>query len=161
MELAEQAVLVDGEEEARDVGGQAEDGGFLGQRRIVRVGGLGCSSHEHASNQQEEDESVDLLPAAPRVNGRRRYDASVLRRLAVVDLAQQAGFTIGEIRTLLHGFSRRAPPSLRWRKLAKRKLCEIEERIERAQAMKRVLTRLQRCECPTLEDCAAARGAQG
>jgi MerR family redox-sensitive transcriptional activator SoxR len=59
-------------------------------------------------------EGVGLLPPPERENGRRRYDGEVLRevldRLAVVRVAQQAGFTISEIRTLLDGFSEDFPP---------------------------------------------------
>jgi MerR family redox-sensitive transcriptional activator SoxR len=83
-------------------------------------------------------ESVGLLPAPERINGRRRYDGEVLRevldRLAVVRLAQQAGFTISEIRTLLNGFSENTPPSERWRLLAEEKLPEVDVLIERAWA---------------------------
>lgn len=99
-------------------------------------------------------ESVGLLPRPERTNGRRRYDDSVFSRLALIELAQQAGFTIGEIKTLLHGFSRKTPASVRWRALTESKLEEIEERIRQARRMKRVLERLAECECPTFEDCA-------
>lgn len=103
-------------------------------------------------------ESVGVLPKPGRVNGRRRYDGEVLRevldRLAVVSIAQQAGFTIAEIRTLLDGFSADAPPSERWRILAREKLTEVEALIERAQGMKRVLERGLECECLRIEDCA-------
>lgn len=64
-------------------------------------------------------ERVGLLPEPRREAGRRRYDSGVLcevlDRLAVVGVAQQAGFTIAEIRTLLDGFSEDTPPSERWR----------------------------------------------
>ena len=63
---------------------------------------------------------------------------------------------IAEIRTLLHGFSRRMPASKRWRTLARRKSDELDAIIERTRAMKRVLGNLLRCECPTLEDCGRA-----
>ncbi|MGH0030980.1 MAG: MerR family transcriptional regulator [Myxococcota bacterium] len=99
-------------------------------------------------------ESVGLLPVAERVSGRRVYDDDVFQRLALIDLAQRAGFTVKEIRTLLHGFARRTPPGVRWRKLAGRKLDEVEVRIEEAQAMKRVLGALLACECPSFEACA-------
>ena len=99
-------------------------------------------------------ESVRLLPEAERISGRRRYDPEIFPRLALIDLAQRAGFTVAEIRTLLHGFSRRTPPGVRWRKLAGRKLEEVEGRIEEAQAMRKVLLTLLECECPTFEDCA-------
>jgi MerR family transcriptional regulator, redox-sensitive transcriptional activator SoxR len=103
-------------------------------------------------------EGVGLLPAPERTNGRRRYDGEVLRevleRLAVVRVAQQAGFTISEIKTLLNGFSNDTPPSERWRLLAEEKLPEVDALIERAQGMKDLLERGLRCECLRLEDCA-------
>lgn len=101
-------------------------------------------------------ESAGLLPCPPRVNGRRVYDASILERLAVVELAQRAGFTIVETRMLLHGFSRKTPPSARWQKFTERKLQEVEARIKEAQEMRQVLEALRGCHCPTLTDCGRA-----
>jgi MerR family redox-sensitive transcriptional activator SoxR len=102
-------------------------------------------------------EGVGLLPAPERTNGRRRYGGEVLRevldRLAVVRVAQQAGFTISEIGTLLDGFSEDTPPSERWRLLAEEKLPEVDALIERALGMKDLLERGLRCECLRLEDC--------
>jgi MerR family redox-sensitive transcriptional activator SoxR len=111
-------------------------------------------------------ESIGLLPRPERENGRRRYDGEVLRealdRLAVVRVAQQAGFTISEIRMLLDGFSEDTPPSERWRVLAREKLPEVEALVERALGMKNLLERGLRCECLRLEDCALiGRGASG
>jgi MerR family redox-sensitive transcriptional activator SoxR len=103
-------------------------------------------------------EGVGLLPPPERANGRRRYDGEVLSevldRLAVVRVAQQAGFTISEIRTLLDGFSEDTPPSERWRLLAEEKLPEVEKLVERALGMKRLLKRGMSCECLRFEDCA-------
>ena len=102
-------------------------------------------------------EGVGLLPPPERANGRRRYDGELLRdvldRLEVVRVAQQAGFTISEIRTLLDGFSEDTPPSERWRLLAEEKLPEVEALVERALGMKDLLERGLRCECLRLEDC--------
>jgi MerR family transcriptional regulator, redox-sensitive transcriptional activator SoxR len=102
-------------------------------------------------------ESIGLLPTPERENGRRRYDGEVLRevldRLAVVRVAQQAGFTISEVRMLLDGFSEDTPPSERWRVLAREKLPEVDALIERALGMKDLLERGLRCECLSLEDC--------
>src|SRR3712207_1769675 len=107
-------------------------------------------------------ESIGVLPRPERENGRRRYDGEVLRevfdRLAVVRVAQQAGFTISEIRTLLDGFSEGTPPSERWRVLARRKLPEVEALVGRALGMKNLLERGLRCECLRLEDCALVGG---
>ena len=102
-------------------------------------------------------EGVGVLPAPERENGRRRYDGEVLRevldRMAVVRVAQQAGFTISEIRTLLNGFSEETPPSERWRLLAEEKLPEVEALVKRALGMRALLERGLRCECLRLEDC--------
>ena len=100
-------------------------------------------------------EASGLLPKPPRRGGRRVYDGSALDWLGLIRLAQEAGFSIAEIRTLIHGFSSRTPPSKRWRSLATRKLDELREQIARARAMERVLTRLLDCECPTLRECGA------
>jgi MerR family transcriptional regulator, redox-sensitive transcriptional activator SoxR len=99
-------------------------------------------------------ESVGILPPPQRVSGQRRYDERVFQRLAIVRVAQEAGFNVAEIRTLLRGFAREVPPSARWRALASAKLEEIEALITRAQAMKRVLNEGLECECLRLEDCA-------
>lgn len=50
-------------------------------------------------------EEAGILPAPARVGGRRRYDADVIRRVDLLRFAQQAGFTLDEIKTLFHGFS--------------------------------------------------------
>ena len=99
-------------------------------------------------------ERVGVLPAPRRVSGQRRYDDRIFDRLAIVRVAQEAGFDIDEIRTLLHGFARAVPPSTRWRALANAKLEEIDAAIARAEAMKRVLREGLECDCLRLEDCA-------
>src|SRR5918994_5884723 len=109
-------------------------------------------------------ESIGVLPPPGRENGRRRYDGEVLRkvldRLAVVRVAQQAGFTISDIRRLVDGFSEDTPPSERWRVHAREKLPEVEALVERAFGMTKLLERGLRCECLRLEDCAlVGRGA--
>lgn len=100
-------------------------------------------------------ESVKVLPEPRRINGRRRYDSSVLDRLAVIQMAQQAGFKVSEIRTLFNGFTTETPASVRWQELAGRKLVEVDALLRRVQAMKRLLEEeLLRCRCLTLDECA-------
>lgn len=98
-------------------------------------------------------EHAGILPPPPRVNGRRRYHPDALTRLAIIQLAQQAGFTLAEIRTLFEGFEPDATSSTRWRELARKKLPEIDDMIRRAQAMRGFLEEGLRCDCLTLEDC--------
>src|SRR5258706_120132 len=99
-------------------------------------------------------ESIGLMPAPKRVSGRRRYDESTVQMLKVVQLAQQAGFTVAEIQTLLHGFAPDTPPAARWLPLAQHKIAELDALIERAQQMKRILETGLNCGCLRLEDCA-------
>jgi MerR family transcriptional regulator, redox-sensitive transcriptional activator SoxR len=107
-------------------------------------------------------ESVEVLPAPRRINGRRLYDSSVLDRLAIIQMAQQAGFTVSEIRTLFNGFTPETPASARWEVLARQKLTEVDALILRAQAMKRVLEEeLLRCRCLTIDECARYIRDQG
>ncbi len=98
-------------------------------------------------------ERIGLLPAARRISGRRYYDADVLPKLGVIQMAQRAGFTITEIQTLLHDFPVDTPPSVRWQTLAARKLVEINARIEEAHAMKDLLERALQCQCLDLDAC--------
>jgi MerR family transcriptional regulator, redox-sensitive transcriptional activator SoxR len=80
-------------------------------------------------------EQIELLPPAQRVNGRRCYDAAILSKLNIIRLAQQAGFTIAEIQTLVHEFPANTPPSARWEAMAQQKLEELEQRRQTIQRM--------------------------
>jgi DNA-binding transcriptional MerR regulator len=104
-------------------------------------------------------ERIGLLRLPRRVAKRRVYDASVFESLALVALAQDAGFRTAEIKLLLHGFERATPASQRWQALARGKLAEIAERIERAEQMRDLLERLLRCQCETLGQCVRRRVA--
>src|SRR5262245_65880585 len=84
-------------------------------------------------------ESIGLLPAPRRINGRRRYDSSVLQMLSVIHLAQQAGFSMAEIQTLFYGFAADTPPGERWRPLAQHKLAAVDALIIHAQQRRHIL----------------------
>ena len=99
-------------------------------------------------------EQMGILPPAERISGQRRYDRSVLYRLAVIQRARQAGFALDEIRALFFGFRDGTRADARWRKLADRKLTELDEIAEQIASMQRLLKRLKaRCHCETLEMC--------
>jgi MerR family transcriptional regulator, redox-sensitive transcriptional activator SoxR len=94
-------------------------------------------------------EQIGVLPAPERVGGQRRYSADVVQRLAIIRVAQRAGFTLEEIRELLGA----APAGDGVRAFAERKLPAIEDLIDRARAVRAWLEAASRCECPTLEVC--------
>ena len=96
------------------------------------------------------------MPKPPRRSGQRVYDGSVLDRLALIELAKTAGFSVAEMEHLIQSFSRRTPPDARWRALAETKSQELDEAVARAQHMKQVLPMVASCECPTFDECVAA-----
>src|SRR5438093_893875 len=92
-------------------------------------------------------EQIGILLPAERVGGKRRYDRSILARLAVIQRARQTGFTLDEIRHLFFGFQTRVPPSERWRKMADKKLSELEDLMTRIRTMQELLQRVHNCRC--------------
>jgi len=64
---------------------------------VARVFGLRTSAIRYY-------EQIGILPPPFRKNGQRRYNDSVLFRLAVVQRARETGFTLDEIRELFFGF---------------------------------------------------------
>lgn len=97
-------------------------------------------------------ERVGILPAPERVGGQRRYTPQTIRRLGVIDVAKQAGFTLDETRALLHADADSAAHA-ELRDLADRKLPEIDALIARANAMRDWLLTARGCTCDTLDVC--------
>lgn len=115
---------------------------MIGQ--VAKESGLAASAiryYEHAG----------LLPKPRRIGGRRRYDSSILERLAVLERAKDCGFTLTEVRELFYGFREDAPPSARWRTLAVRKIAELDELMRKIAAMKEMLERP--CACGNFGEC--------
>ena len=99
-------------------------------------------------------ERIGLLPRAERRNGQRRYDPTVLYRLAIIQRARQLGFTLTEIRHLFFGFRDIVRPSERWRTLSRRKLAELDHLMDGIKAVRGVLKKLMtKCRCDTLDQC--------
>jgi MerR family redox-sensitive transcriptional activator SoxR len=98
-------------------------------------------------------EAEGLLPAPARLGGRREYDASALLHLRLIRMAQHAGFTLAETRTILRGVGAERPLSASWKRLAEGKLVEIAGAISRLEGMRRFLDASLRCACVRAEDC--------
>ena len=99
-------------------------------------------------------EQIGLLPPAERRSAQRRYDRTVLYRLAIIQRARQLGFTLSEIQHLFFGFRDVSRPSERWRTLSQRKLAELDHLMHDIQAVRGVLKKLMRsCRCDTLDQC--------
>jgi MerR family transcriptional regulator, redox-sensitive transcriptional activator SoxR len=105
-------------------------------------------------------EDAGVIPPPRRLNGRRRYDPEVVRLVGVLRFAQQAGFTLEEVRTLFHGFGSEVPLGERWEALAREKLRELDALVERAAQMRRAIEAGLACGCVRLEDCMVAAGVE-
>jgi MerR family redox-sensitive transcriptional activator SoxR len=101
-------------------------------------------------------EKEGLILEADRQGNARVYGADIFDRLAMIELAKKAGFTIAETRELVRGISRRTSPGPRLQAMARKKLLEVEERIAEAERMRGVLQKMMRCECQTFEECTRA-----
>ncbi len=100
-------------------------------------------------------ESIGLLAPPRRVNGRRHYPPSVLDRIAVIELAQRAGFRLAEVAELLTAAAPDRPPGQAWRTLAARKRAELDELAATIDAMRGLLAHLSDCRCDSVAGCAA------
>lgn len=93
-------------------------------------------------------EKKGLLPRPLRSGGQRRYDPSILARLAVLVRAKQCGLTLDEARELFNDSGR---PSERWQRIAQKKVAELDAMVERITTMRDLLRR--RCNCADLDEC--------
>ena len=99
-------------------------------------------------------ERIGLLPPAQRLSGQRRYDPTILYRLAIIQRARQLGFTLTEIRQLFFGFRDSTRASERWRTLSRRKLAELDQLMDGIKAVRALLKKLiTKCHCNTLDEC--------
>src|SRR3954447_1247094 len=98
-------------------------------------------------------EQISILPKPERTAGQRRYTEAALDRIAVLRLAQACGFRLEEMRQLLNGFRSDVTASRRWRELAGKKRKELDERLAQIRAMRDLVDRVMRCNCPELAHC--------
>jgi MerR family transcriptional regulator, redox-sensitive transcriptional activator SoxR len=96
-------------------------------------------------------ERAGVLPKPVRSSGQRRYDSSVLERLAVLERAKKCGFSLEEARQLFYGFRSEATPSERWQTLARKKIVELDALAAQIAEMKSMLVKT--CDCRDLQEC--------
>ena len=103
-------------------------------------------------------EKLGLLVPPHRSGGQRRYSPDALDRVLLIRFAGEMGFTLPEIKLFLGGLRDNAPVGPRWKKLAARKLSEVEASIARSLRLKTLLQGLLRCRCASLKQCVTALG---
>ncbi len=98
-------------------------------------------------------ENRGLLMAPYRTGGQRRYSDDAVHRVLLIRFASDMGFTLGEIKFFLSRLRDKAPVGGRWRKLASRKIKEVDEAIRRSGLLKSLLEHLLQCDCASLQTC--------
>jgi DNA-binding transcriptional MerR regulator len=105
-------------------------------------------------------EEIGLLPSPARVAGQRRYPASAVAQVGAILLLRDVGFTLAEQKELVG--SRAAAPD-EWRRLARRKLAQLDEQIGKAQVAHEAIEHSLRCphedvrQCPNFVHLVTAR----
>jgi MerR family redox-sensitive transcriptional activator SoxR len=102
-------------------------------------------------------ERQGLIQADRTEGNQRRYRRDVLRRLALIRIAQKVGLTLDEIVVALAGLPlEKAPNADDWRRLTRGWRERIEERITVLEALRGGLTTCIGCGCLSLRTCALA-----
>ncbi len=92
-------------------------------------------------------EDIGMISAAARVGGKRRFDTDTVGRVRFIRTAQEVGFSLDEIRTILD--DERGG----WRDLVDDKLVELHDRRNRLDTMISMLTEIQKCGCGAVASC--------
>jgi len=98
-------------------------------------------------------EKRGLLPPPQRTGNQRRYSDDALYRVLLIRFATDMGFTLSEIKLFLNGLGDNTPIGPRWKKLAARKLIEVDQTIARSIRLKSLLQHLLHCRCASLPLC--------
>jgi MerR family redox-sensitive transcriptional activator SoxR len=98
-------------------------------------------------------EAQGLLAPPFRTGSQRRYPDDAVYRVRPISFASAMGFMLGEIKISLSGLRDDVPVGPRWKKLAQRKLGEVERNIERSLRLKSLLEHMLRCRCASLRVC--------
>jgi DNA-binding transcriptional MerR regulator len=98
-------------------------------------------------------EKLGIVAAPDRKGNQRRYSSDALNRLLLIRFASDMGFTLAEIKVFLSGLRSDVPVGPRWRKLAHRKIQQVDASIKRSRQLKSLLEHLLQCRCPSLPVC--------
>ena len=99
-------------------------------------------------------ESLGLIKSRRNQGNQRRYGRDVLRRVAVIKVAQRIGIPLKEIGAALETLpGRRTPTAEDWNKLSAQWRAELDDRIARLSRLRDQLSDCIGCGCLSLERC--------
>lgn len=121
---------------------------FLSIGEVARRSGFAASALRYYEQQ-------GLIASVRSAGGQRRYERSVLRRLAFVRAAQNVGLSLDEIRAALATLpAGRTPTKADWARLSRAWRRRLDEQIEGLVALRDGLTSCIGCGCLSLRRCA-------
>ncbi len=99
-------------------------------------------------------EAEGLITSIRNNGNQRRYPREVLRRVAVIKVAQRTGIPLKEIREALSTLpEKRTPTSADWKKLSVRWRAQLNDRVERLTRLRDELDGCIGCGCLSVESC--------
>ncbi len=116
---------------------------------LLPIGEVADSTGVTVSAVRYYDE-IGVITATTRIGGKRRFDPDTVGRVSFIRRAQEAGFSLDEIRTLLDDTQGG------WRDLVEDKLAELSERRERLDVMISMLGDMRDCGCEVVASCPRA-----
>lgn len=107
-------------------------------------------------------ETKGLVAPARNTGGQRRYLRSDIRRLSFVQIAQQLGFSIEDIRSALASLpAGRTPTQKDWERISRGFRGQLDERIARLTRLRDYLDGCIGCGCLSMKKCALVNPADG
>lgn len=114
----------------------------------------------HAASALRYYERAGLIEASRTGGGQRRYERSVLRRLAFIRAARNVGLSLEEIRLELDQLpASRTPTKADWSRISHDWRRRLDDQIEALQALRDGLARCIGCGCLSLRQCAISNPA--
>ena len=116
---------------------------------LLPIGAVADSAGVAVSAVRYYDE-IGVITATARVGGKRRFDPDTVGRVSFIRRAQEAGFSLEEIRTILDDTQGG------WHDLVEEKLAELSERRDRLDTMIAMLGEIRDCGCEVVASCPRA-----
>jgi MerR family redox-sensitive transcriptional activator SoxR len=99
-------------------------------------------------------EAKGLISSWRNSGNQRRYSRDVLRRVAIIKVAQRIGIPLADIHETLQSLPQgRTPTAADWRELSDRWRQELDERIHYLTQLRNQLTDCIGCGCLSIESC--------
>ncbi len=92
-------------------------------------------------------DEIGVISAITRVGGKRRFGPETIGRVSFILRAQEAGFSLDDIRTILDDTAGG------WRDLVESKLIELTERRDRLDTMIAMVSEIRDCGCEAVASC--------